>query len=158
MIALLLGLVACTGAEFSIEGSVNDSTFTPVTAFWGGPFIAFVDTEVDCQDMFWLQRINLEGEEPPTDKDLKALQITYNNEEGNIVTGTYTVGGEAPIKSEFLGIAGEEFTVDRALEGVLELDEKVDEESISGSFNFTFASGSLEGTFSDVTWCMNIRD
>ena len=159
MLVFLFGLIGCgDSGEFSVQGSVNDSSFAPVTAFWGGPFITFVDVEIDCKDMWWVQRINLEGEDPPTETNLNALQITYNNEEGNIVTGTYTVGGEAPIKAEFLGINGEDFTVDRALEGVLELDDKVDDETVTGSFNFTFANGSLEGTFTDVSWCMNIRN
>lgn len=94
---------------------------------------------------------------PPTETDLRAFQITYNNEEASIVEGTYTVGGEAPIKAEVLGIKGEEFTVDKSIEGVLELDEKIDQQSIRGSFNFKFADGSISGTFEEVTWCMNIR-
>ena len=78
-------------------------------------------------DMWWVQKFNIQGETPPTSTNLRALQITYNNEEESIFEGTYSVGGEAPIKSEFLEIDGDAFNVARSSEGVLELDEKVDD-------------------------------
>lgn len=61
----LLGFLACGEEPFQIDGSVNGEAFTPVTAFWGGPYIVFLDTDLDCKDMWWVQRINLEGEDPP---------------------------------------------------------------------------------------------
>ena len=107
--------------------------------------------------MWWVQTFNLQGEEPPTSRDLRALQITYNNEDEQVFEGTYTLGGEAPIKTEFLEIVGETFNVSRATEGVLELDEKVEDTSLSGGVNFVFSGGSVSGTFTEIQWCNNIK-
>ena len=157
MFSLFTLFVACSSAEFTISGTPDGSEFTAVSAYWGNQFIVFLDQEIDCIDMWWVQTFNLQGEEPPTSRDLRALQITYNNEEEEVFEGTYTLGGEAPIKTEFLEITGETFNVSRATEGILELDEKIEDQSLSGGVNFVFSGGTVAGTFTDITWCNNIK-
>ena len=157
MSSLLWFFLGCSSTEFDVTGNPDGAEFTAVSAYWGSQFILFVDQEIDCIDMWWVQKFNLQGEEPPISRDLRALQITYNNEEESVFEGTYSVGGEAPIKTEFLGISGEEFNVAKATEGILELDEKIDEATLTGGLNFVFSSGSVVGTFTDITWCNNIK-
>jgi len=157
MFSLFTLFFACSSTEFDISGTPDGSDFTAVSAYWGNQFIVFLDQEIDCIDMWWVQTFNLQGEEPPTSKDLRALQITYNNEDEEIFEGTYTLGGEAPIKTEFLEITGETFNVSRATEGILELDEKVEDQTLSGGVNFVFSGGTVSGTFTDITWCNNIK-
>ena len=157
MLALLLSLFACSSAEIDITGTINGGSFEANTAYWGNQYVVFVDKELDCMDMSWVQQFNLQGEDPPTKTDLRALQITYNNEENLIYEGQYSVGGEAPIKTEFLEISGDIFNVDRATEGILDLETKVDEETLTGSLNFAFTDGAISGTFSNVEWCLNIK-
>ena len=153
----LLLTLACGGYEFDVSGDVNDKAFTPVNAYWGASYIVFTSVEISCDEMWWVQKTNLTGEPPPTSTDLTALQITYNNEDNEIVEGTYSVGGEAPIKAEYLAISGEEFTVSKSTEGILELDEKRNEDALTGSFNFAFSSGQISGTFDSIPWCINIK-
>lgn len=157
MLSLLSFFFACSSAEFDVSGTPDGSDFTAVSAYWGNQFIVFIDQDIDCIDMWWVQTFNLQGEEPPMNRDLRALQVTYNNEEEQVFEGTYSLGGEAPIKTEFLEITGETFNVSRAAEGVLELDEKVDRTALTGGVNFVFSGGSVSGTFTDITWCNNIK-
>ena len=157
MFSLFTLFIACSSAEFDVSGAPDGADFTAVSAYWGNQFIVFLDQEIDCIDMWWVQTFNLQGEEPPTSRDLRALQITYNNDEEEIFEGTYTLGGEAPIKTEFLEITGETFNVSRAAEGILELDEKVEDKTLSGGVNFVFSEGSVTGTFTNITWCNNIK-
>ena len=74
-----------------------------------------------------------------------------------VYEGTYSVGGEAPIKTEFLEISGDTFSVARSNEGILELEEKVEEKSLSGGLNFAFSDGSVSGLFENIEWCVNIK-
>ena len=158
MSSLLWFFLGCSQGTFDISGNPDGTDFTAVTAHWGSQFILFLDQDIACMDMWWVQTFNLDGEEPPTTTDLRALQITYNNDERDIFEGNYSVGGEAPIKSEFLEIAGEEFHVRKATQGVLDLTEKVDDSTITGALNFAFTGGgSVNGSFEDITWCNNIK-
>jgi len=158
MSSLLWFFLGCSQATFDISGNPDGSAFTAVTAHWGSQFIIFLDQDVTCMDMWWVQTFNLSGDEPPTSTDLRALQITYNNDEKEIFEGPYSVGGEAPIKSEFLEISGETFNVQKATEGTLELAEKIDNTSLTGGLNFAFSGGgTIAGTFEDIAWCNNIK-
>ena len=156
MSSLLWFFLACSSTEFDVSGNPDGAQFTAVSAYWGSQFIIFIDQEIDCIDMWWVQKFNLTNEEPPISRDLRALQITYTKEE-SISEGTYSLGGVAPIKTEFLDISGEVFTVSKSTEGVLELDEKINEKTITGGLNFVFSSGSVTGTFTDIAWCINIK-
>ena len=157
MYSLFMLFVACSSSKIDVSGTIDGADFTAVQAYWGSQFIVFVDQEIDCIDMWWVQRFNIQGEEPPTTTNLRALQITYNNEEEDVFEGTYSVGGEAPIKTEFLEIDGDAFNVARSSEGVLELDEKIEESVLTGGVNFLFTGGEILGTFENISWCLNIK-
>jgi|GEM_PF-3143583 len=158
MSSLLWFFLGCSSETFSVSGNPDGSEFSAVTAHWGSQFILFVDQDIECMDMWWVQTFNLQGDEPPTSTNLRALQITYNNDEKSIFEGTFSVGGEAPIKSEFLEISGEQFNVSKATEGLLELNEKIDNKTLTGGLNFAFSGGgSISGTFEDIRWCNNIK-
>jgi hypothetical protein len=156
MMFILLTL-ACGGYEFDVSGEVDDKPFAPTNAYWGASYIVFTTVDISCDDMWWVQKTNLTGEVPPIEKDMRALQITYNNEDDEIVEGTYSVGGEAPIKAEHLTISGEDFSVSKSTEGLLELDQKIENETLIGSFNFAFSDGQISGTFDSIPWCINIK-
>jgi len=153
---LSIALLGCGGQyTYEIDGSVGAESLPAQTAFWGGPFIVFVDEILTCEDMAWVQKTNLNGDEAPTDEDLIALQITYND--SDVVTGTYDVSGEAPVKAEFLQIAGWAFTVERADIGTLIVDEMEEEGTLYGSFNFGFdEDGQLSSAFT-IPWCVNLK-
>ena len=44
-----------------------------------------------------------------------------------------------------------------AIEGILEVDEVIENTSVSGSFNFNLPDSSIQGTFSEVPWCINMK-
>lgn len=150
-----LSMLACKGtSSFDISGTDGYSSFNPSTAYFGASYIVFISKPLECIDMYWVQKTNIDGEEPPYEDSINALQITYNDSE--VVEGSFSVGGEAPIKAEFLTIQDNTFSVDKATEGTLELDNIEETSMIDGAFNFAFSEGQLSGTF-DVEWCVNIK-
>ena len=71
--------------------------------------------------------------------------------------GSFSVGGQSPVKGEYIVMDGETQTVRRAIEGILEVDEVIENTSVSGSFNFNLPDSSIQGTFSEVPWCINLK-
>ena len=150
-----LSYLACNqGSTFDLSGTDSYSKFNPGTAYYGASFIVFTDQTLECMDMVWVQKTNMDGEEPPYDGNLKALQITFN--ESDVTEGSFSIGGEAPVKAEFLDIQDGTFGVSKATEGTLEVDSIEEEEFVTGAFNFAFSEGQISGTF-DVMWCLNIK-
>ena len=45
-----------------VTGSIDGNSFTPLTAFYGGPYIAFFSVEIDCKETYWLDKIYRNGE------------------------------------------------------------------------------------------------
>lgn len=156
MFVLAALLTGCAGeGTAEISGSVDGLSINASTLYWGGPFITFVSRDLDCDELSWITKTYDEGEEAPTDYDFTALQITYS--ESDVVTGTYDLSGQAPVKAEVLNVTGGALTVFKASEGTLVIDGVVSEEDASGELNFTFDDyGSLSGTFS-VPWCTNLK-
>ena len=69
------------GMQSYNHGSIwfdRGNSFTPLTAFYGGPFIAFFSVEIDCKELYWLDKIYRNGE-APYQRDLEALQINFND-------------------------------------------------------------------------------
>ena len=148
--------------ELDISGEVMGKSFAPVSAFWGQTMISFVDVEMDCIDMFWVDRVNINGEGSETEMEYKSMQITFIGDAIDlIVAGNHSEGGNAPINAQFIINSGGELSVVDSTEGTLTVDEVLGEENpISGAFNFNFndgLSGNLSGSFTDVEWCQNIR-
>ena len=151
--ALLTGCGSDGTAE--ITGSVDGLSITPTTMYWGGPFVIFIGRELSCEEFAWVTKVYDEGDEPPTEFDFTALQITYN--ESDVVTGTYDLSGQAPVKAEVINVTGGAMTVFKASEGTLGVDEVVSEGDSVGDFAFTFDDyGTLSGSFS-VPWCTNLK-
>ena len=52
-LALMLG---CNPTIMEVTGSIDGNSFTPLTAFYGGPYIAFFSVELDCKETYWLDK------------------------------------------------------------------------------------------------------
>ena len=154
MIASILFL-ACSSYDMEITATGFD--FSPTTAFFGSAYVIFVQEEVTCDDMWWVTTTNLDQEEAPTSDTLNVFQITYNATEKEVLAGSFSVGGQSPVKGEYIVMDGETQSVRRALEGILEVDEVIENTSVSGSFNFNLPDSSIQGTFSEVPWCINMK-
>ena len=152
MLALLFGC-----SNFSIDVTGDGIELNPTAAYFGASYILLLEEPLTCQDMYWVQRTNLDGETPPYDSNLKALQMTFNSEDGTVFEGSHSLGGTSAIKAELLTVAGEEFSVVRATEGILDVNELEDETAVTGAFNFVFPTGNLSGTFENIPWCINIK-
>ena len=68
--------------------------------------------------------------------------------------GTYSTGGEAPIRSSFLDINGEAFEVVTSTDGLLTVTD-VDGESASGTFDLSFGDDIMSGDFT-IPFCTNL--
>ena len=148
----LMTLLGCSGDVMDFTGGVGGSNFTPLTGFFGGEYIIFFDEPIDCKEMYWVTKIYRNGD-APYDETVKAFQVTYNDSE--VVAGTYSVGGEAPITAQFLDIAGDSFSTTKATEGSIIVNDVVAESSVDGTFAFAFGEDTMEGTF-NVSWCINL--
>ena len=148
----LVALFACDPGYMEFSGKVAESSFKPVTGFFGGSYIIFFNREMDCKETHWVTNIYRNGE-APYDKDLEALQITYND--SNVEKGTYATGGEAPIRVAYLNIDGEAFEKVNATEGQM-TTKSVDEEWTEGTFAFTFGDTALEGEYF-IPYCTNLE-
>ena len=147
-LAMMLG---CNPTIMEVTGSIEGNSFTPVTAFYGGPYIAFFSIEIDCKETYWPDKIYRNGE-APYQRDLEALQINFND--SDVVMGTYSTGGEAPIRSSFLDINGEAFEVTTSTDGLLTMTD-VDGEWASGTFDLSFGDDIMSGDFT-IPFCTNL--
>lgn len=147
-LAMILG---CNPTVMEVTGSIEGNSFTPVTAFYGGPYIVFFSVDLDCKETYWLDKIYRNGE-APYQRDLEALQINFND--SDVVLGTYSTGGEAPIRSSFLDINGEAFEVVTSTDGLLTVTD-VDGEWASGTFDLSFGDNIMSGDFT-IPFCTNL--
>ena len=147
-LAIMLG---CNPTIMEVTGSIDGNSFTPLTAFYGGPYIAFFSVEIDCKETYWLDKIYRNGE-APYQRDLDALQINFND--SDVVLGTYSTGGEAPIRSSFLDINGDAFEVVTSTDGLLTVTD-VDGEWASGTFDLSFGDNTMSGDFT-IPFCTNL--
>jgi hypothetical protein len=147
----LLGLLACSPEYIEFSGSIGGKSLTPLTAFFGGPYLVFFSKEIDCKEMYWVTKIYRNGE-APYDHDLEAFQIGFND--SNVVTGTYSTGGEAPIRASFFSIAGDAFEVVTSTDGTLTMTDVTDEYA-TGSFALTFGGDVMSADFT-IPYCTNL--
>ena len=157
MVSVLFALVACGGSPFDVSGTVNGQKFTAVAAYFGGPAIVFSGSETSCQDLFWIDDVYSPNNHPNQDgADQTAFQITFNN--GKIVEQKLAMVADdtSPIKANHLDLNGDDFTLTNPTEGSLNITEIIEDEFVSGDFDFTFEDGSIKGSFEQVPWCMNI--
>lgn len=81
MLTIALALVGCGPDQTLINGTVDGYPLSePLTAFWGGPFVVFVDEELTCYDMEFVRR-TYDAAEAPTDYDFVGLQFGFDETE-----------------------------------------------------------------------------
>jgi hypothetical protein len=148
-------LVAC-GDKLPTEanGDVAGQSLDIQTAYWGGPFVLLTNAELECKDLAWVERVYTIGE-APTETDLVALQITFND--SDVTLGVYDVTGQAPVGGRFLSIVGGGFTEYPARIGNVEIIDLESGGDASGTFDLTFDDGSLTGSF-EAENCSNLKD
>ena len=146
----LISLLACSPEYVDITDSAK--SFTPVTAFFGGPYVIFFNTEMDCKEMYWVTNIYRDGE-APYDRNLEALQITFND--SDVATGIYSTGGEAPVRIAYLNIEGQAFDFENATAGSTINTTAVDDDWTEGSFDLTFVDRTITGDY-NIPFCTNL--
>jgi hypothetical protein len=124
--------------------------------FFGGPFVAVSNVEVDCEELAFVRQSYEQGSQPTTD-EMQLLQFAYAS--GAVEEGNRSIDISASVNATVVksGEGGFEFT--RAQSGTIQVDALVEEESAEGTFDtVTFDDGgSVSGEFSAV-WCRNLRD
>jgi hypothetical protein len=149
--------IACGPDPYAdISGSVGGEELKAQSFFWGEPYIVLSSEPFECMDMAWVKRgANFEtGGAPPTDSDMTALLFTY--EDTDVVAGSFSVEGDAPIDARLLVVSNGALTVYKARTGALDVDSVEAEEHAVGSFELGFDEGSLSGEF-EVEWCNNLK-
>lgn len=146
----LISLLACSPEYVDITDSSN--SFTPVTSFFGGQYVIFLNIEIDCKEMYWVTNIYRTGE-APYDRNLEALQITFND--SDVTTGLFSTGGEAPIRATFFNIEGDAFDFENASDGSTIETTAVDDEWTEGELNLTFLDKTITGNY-NIPFCTNL--
>lgn len=153
--ALGTGPVGCGGGGMAeVTGTVGGYSLNANSWYWGGPFLVLASRDYDCIDMSWVKRTWVGGDEAPVSADVTALQFTYN--EGDVVTGTYSVEGAAPVKADLLVVEAGALQVFDARTGALVLEDLEDEGIATGSFDLGFDDGTLSGSF-EAEYCNNLK-
>lgn len=153
LIPLALTLGCAGGSEVSVTGTVAGEKFSAKTAFFGGPFVAFVAADEECVDFAWVQKSIDENDEVPVDRNVKSLILSF--EESDVAEGNHSVEGDAPVDARYVAVDGDILTVHRAREGFLEISELEGGDHAVGNVSLTFEDGSISGEF-DVEWCTNL--
>jgi len=154
---LLLSLLACGGVPpTDIAGTVGGHTIgETATAYFGGPFMYFSDTAMDCMDVAFVTRY-YDPDEIPTDLDHLGLQITFFDDD--VLEGRFDLGGEAAVGASLLAIEGDDFEIYNARTGTLTVDELVERSEASGTLELDFGEdGSLTSDWA-VEWCVNVSE
>lgn len=156
--ALLLTatLVGCGADTFAdISGQVDGTKLNATSFYWGGPYLAFTNTESSCEDMAWIDRgpTYENGATAPTDYDMVTLLFTF--EETDVVETNVSLEGDAPVDARVLTVVDDALTVYKAREGTLIVDALEDEGLAAGSFALSFEEGELTGEY-EVEWCTNL--
>ncbi len=151
----LLGAVACGPPATTISGTVAGYALeAPATTYFGGQYLFFADVELDCKDVAWVNSY-YSVTEPPTDRDLVALQFTFVDDD--VFPGLFSLAPGGPVSAKLLVLEGGAFSIFTARDGTLQVDEVTEKDAAAGSFVASFDDGELEGTYA-TTWCQNLPD
>lgn len=155
MFALVV-LLACAPDDTLIDGTVNGYAVSePLTAFWGGPFVVFVDVELTCFDMDFVRR-TYDAAEAPTDFDFVSLQFGFD--EDDTQEGNFNVAGDAAVAAKALAVKGGAFVETRGRDGNLEVQSREENGLMEGAFDISF--GDEEGSYSTeyftAEYCNNL--
>lgn len=148
-------LTACGSSTYAdVAGTFDGAAFTPQAYYWGGPFVVFTSEVQDCIDMSWVRKGFVDGDTVELSRDLRALQFTYN--EGDVVEGTYSVEGNAPVAARFLSITAGAVDASVGRTGSLLVSDITGQDHLVGSFQIGFDEGNLTGDF-EVENCNNLK-
>lgn len=157
LVALLGGLAGCGGGHADVEGTVLGIPFGSTRyVFFGGPFIAISNVEVDCKDLYYVRRSYESGSQPTT-ADMQMLQFAYVAD--TVEAGQRSIDIGASVSATVVKANADNFEFSRAQSGVINVEDYEDEKTASGTFDgVTFDDGgSLSGSFT-AEWCQNLRD
>ena len=152
-----VGVMGCSGSPYAeVSGQVGDFKLSPLTTYWGGPFMILVDEPLDCMDMAWVKRgTNFrDGDEAPLDDDIVALLFTYEADE--VVAQNTSLEGDAPVDARLLVTRDGGLAVYKATSGELDVSEITKKDDVVGSFDIGFDDGNLSGDF-QLEWCNNLK-
>lgn len=154
--AALLSLAGCGGASADVTGSAGGVDFGSTRhVYFGGPFVVISMLDVACDEIDWVRR-NYEVGSAPTPSDTQVLQFSFMDS-SVVTTGPYPVLLTGAVSSSVIQISGGAFYETIAGGGLLTVDEVVDEDHATGTFEgIAFEDGTLEGSF-DATWCRNLK-
>lgn len=153
---LLALLLACTGDETVIDGSVDGERIElPGTVLWGGPFVVFMDEALDCFDVDWVRRTYDAGT-APSETDVVALQFGFDDDVPQM--GVSSVGGTDSIAdAKMVIVRGGAFTEIRDRDGTITIDVMEDGGDMEGSFSVNFGdSGDLSTSYFLAEYCNNL--
>lgn len=148
-------LSGCGGSFAEISGSVDGLKTSGVSAFWGGPFMVFINTEMECDELSWVDdKYSLDSDELRTDKTFNALQFTYASAE--VQDGKLSIAANnSPATGWFIASQRGEADTYRSTTG--NIDTTLENDRLSGTFEVTFGeSGSFDGEF-EVEKCDNLK-
>ncbi|MCB9779130.1 MAG: hypothetical protein H6742_11250 [Alphaproteobacteria bacterium] len=147
------GLVGCGPYQGDLEGTWDGAAFEPTIGFWGGPFLVFSESDIECMDLFWVAK-NYNDDEAPWDSDVRLVQIAF--QEADVVEGgPYEVSGVSPVQGAMLTIDQGDLFLDDARAGTLTIDKIDGKDRVHGEMDLSFAGGSLAGSFR-VEQCVNL--
>lgn len=152
----LLALVACGPDATLIDGQVDGYAVSePLTAYWGGPFVIFVDVDLTCYDMSFVRR-TYDAAEAPTDYDFVALQFGFDEDE--TLEGNFSVAGDAAVAAKAMAVKGGAFVENRGRDGNLQIQDAEHNGLMEGSFDISFGDdvGSYSSDYFSAEYCNNL--
>lgn len=152
----LMALLACGPDATLIDGTVDGYALEePLTAYWGGPFVIFVDVELSCYDMSFVRR-TYDAAQAPTDYDFVGLQFGFD--EDDTQEGNFNVAGDAAVAAKALAVKGGAFVENRGRDGNLQVKSMESGGVMEGSFDITFGDdvGGYTTEFFTADYCNNL--
>jgi len=148
-------LPACSGGFVDISGSVYGHKIEEGSAYWGGPYVVFMNTEMECDEMSWVnEKYSLDTDEISTETTVNALQFTYASAE--VQDGKLTIASQnSPAVGWFLSSDRGEADTYRSTTG--SIDTTIDGDWLSGTFEVGFGEdGTMSGDF-EIEKCENLK-
>lgn len=147
--------LACAAPSAEVSGTVGGITFGESSnVFFGASYVVIAHSDTDCEGVSFVER-NYDAGVAPTDADVQLLQFAFKGD--TVEQGLVQVSLEGPVFSTVVDVTGGAFREHNATAGTLTVDEIVDEERASGTFDtVTFEEGTVSGTFT-AEWCRNLK-